>query len=224
MNQKIKNRIPEDELLIADEVVKGFDHQDKSLSFLRLPIIYKCMRDGISQGRILEAGCGPGILGLTLLEKCRSNNISLVGIDGSEGMVEQSRRNAKERNLEMCTEYCAANLVTIPYPDNSFDGIISNGSLHHWVDPIRVFFELVRVLKQSGKIFINDLRRDSHAIPRTLLFPLLSQWQKKHFILSQNASYTVDECKNMLTSASLTGWTITTTIMEFEIRGTLRKI
>ena len=47
----------------------------------------------------------------------------------------------------------------IPYPDNSFDVVISTNVLHHVADPVAMLHELERVLVPEGMLYIADIRR-----------------------------------------------------------------
>jgi ubiquinone/menaquinone biosynthesis C-methylase UbiE len=51
----------------------------------------------------------------------------------------------------------------MPFEDDSFDFVVSSGSLHHWEQPAQIFKEIHRVLKPGCRALIADLRADAPA-------------------------------------------------------------
>lgn len=96
--------------------------------------------------RILDAGCGVG-------EDCKyveQKGFEAIGIDLSEGMLKIAREkypNGKFKTMDM---------TNITYPDNSFDGIISNCSLFHIPSELlpQTLESFKRVLKPNGKLLL----------------------------------------------------------------------
>ena len=119
------------------------------------------IRSGITRGHALEIGPGPGYLGLEWL-KCTLGT-TLTGLDISPDMVALARRNAEAYGLASRVEYRLGDGSRLPFDDDRFDAVFSNGSLHEWADPRATFDEIWRVLKPGGRVFISDLRRDMFA-------------------------------------------------------------
>jgi ubiquinone/menaquinone biosynthesis C-methylase UbiE len=87
----------------------------------------------------------------------------------------------------------------MPFQDDSFDLIVSSGSLHHWDKPARIFNEIHRVLKPSGSALIVDLRGDApkeriDEMARTIDSKVM-RWGLKH---SFAEGYTAQEMENIL--------------------------
>lgn len=53
-----------------------------------------------------------------------------------------------------------ADANALPFDDETFDRVVSTGSLHHWKDPIPALSEIHRVLKVDGYALIYDLVRE----------------------------------------------------------------
>ena len=53
-------------------------------------------------------------------------------------------------------EFLVMDAKALAFPDNSFDMIISTGSLHHWKEPVRVLNEIHRCLKPGAAAWIYD--------------------------------------------------------------------
>ena len=97
--------------------------------------------------RVLDVGCGTGALPAELLKK--HSNLELHGIDPSGAMLEVARRKCgsgvvlKEGNAE-----------ELPYPDHTFDLLVSVSAFHFFVDHGKAVSEIRRVLQPSGRFVI----------------------------------------------------------------------
>lgn len=118
-------------------------------------LLDQLIKGRITQGnKILDAGCGIG----RNSEYFIKNNFDISGIDSNEEAI----RNAKEQislwNAHFDLDcFFVANLLEIPFPNNSFDFIISSAVLHFSKDRAqfkKLFEELVRVLSPGGILFI----------------------------------------------------------------------
>ena len=177
---------------------------------------------GITNGFALEIGSGPGYLGLEWLKKTAST--VLMAVEISPEMTKIAERNAREYGLEGRVKYVKGDAYQIPFDDNTFDGVFSNGSLHEWSQPIRVFDEVYRVLKPRAKYFISDMRRDMN--PSVRWFMKLTVKPKEirpGFVSSINASYTIDEIRSILDQSNLKESVVAKTFMGFEITGVKSK-
>ena len=102
--------------------------------------------------RVLDIGCGNGALLKKLSEKY-PGGFEGSGVDASEKMIGQAvRRCSGHASLS----FQKINGPFLPFPDNSFDCILSLLSFRYldW-DPM--LKEILRVLKPGGEIFIVDM-------------------------------------------------------------------
>jgi|SRR5215510_3522087 len=97
------------------------------------------------QARVLDLGCGAGHVSFHAAPHVRE----VVAYDLSADMLEVVARAAAERGL--------ANIVMqqgvaerLPFPDASFDHVLSRYSAHHWRDFDASLREVRRVLKPAG--------------------------------------------------------------------------
>jgi len=151
----------------------------------------------VQQGRILEIGPGPGYVAIEIARLLPQ--VEVVGLDISRTMVEIATHNAEEAGVANKVTFRLGDAAQMPFPAQSFDFVVSTGSLHHWRGPVRVFDEIYRVLKSGGEAFIGDLRRDA---PKELRNEMakeagswLTRWGIKH---SFNEAYTRDELLSLL--------------------------
>lgn len=157
---------------------------------------------GIDHGLALEIGPGPGYLGLEWLKKTVGTRLKAVEI--SQNMIETARKNAAEYGFLHRVEYRCGTAEDIPFEDETFDAVFTNGSLHEWSKPERAFDEIYRVLKQNGKYVITDLRRDIN--PVVSLFLKLSvkpPEMKQGLKTSIAAAYTRKEIEKMIAGTQL---------------------
>ncbi len=147
---------------------------------------------GIEQGLALEVGPGPGYLGLEWLKSTQATN--LKGLEISPDMIAIAERNAKEYRLEGRVQYIKGDAQEMPFNDNTFGAVFTNGSLHEWSDPASVFNEIHRVLRPSGKYCISDLRRDMNPLVKWFMKAVTKPKEIKPYLISSiNAAYTIQE-------------------------------
>ncbi|MBK1670434.1 SAM-dependent methyltransferase [Rhodovibrio sodomensis] len=94
--------------------------------------------------RILDLGCGDG----RLTQEAAAGGARLTGVDLSPQLVAAARG----RGLDVQVADAAA----LPYPDASFDAVLSNAALHWMTEPEPVLGEVARVLKPGGR-FVGEL-------------------------------------------------------------------
>ena len=173
---------------------------------------------GVTYGLALEIGPGPGYLGLEWLKKTEST--MLLAVEISPEMTKIAERNAREYGLEGRVKYVKGDAHQIPFEDNTFDGVFTNGSLHEWSQPIRVFDEVYRVLKPGAKYFISDMRRDMNPFVKQFMKLMVKPKEiRPGFVSSINASYTTDEIRSVLDQSNLKESVVAKTFMGLEITG-----
>lgn len=176
------------------------------------------LKAGIRQGLALEVGPGPGYLGLEWLEKTEGTNLKALEI--SPEMIMIADKNAKEYGLKARVEYVEGNALEMPFDDNMFNGVFTNGSLHEWAQPEKVFNEVNRVLKPGGKYCISDLRRDMNPLVKWFMKTMTKPKEIRPGLISSiNASYTSVEIESILGKSKLKGYQISKVIMGLVIIG-----
>jgi SAM-dependent methyltransferase len=101
---------------------------------------------------VLDAGCGTGTYLFPIADRLKEKGGRIVGMDLSEGMLEQLReRAAAYENVELVQGDLQK---TLPFPDESFDIVMANFVVYH-VDHIpHSIRELKRVLKKGGLLLL----------------------------------------------------------------------
>jgi len=117
--------------------------------------IYDLVCETVASGKILDVGCGTGLCAIQI---AKNDRYDVAGIDNSAEMIKMCQKNAKKEGVTV--DFRVATASQLPFEDDEFDMIVSNGSLHHWEKPVDAFNEMYRVLKPGGSVFINDLCKD----------------------------------------------------------------
>jgi SAM-dependent methyltransferase len=101
------------------------------------------------RGRVLDVGCGTGLLATRLADA----GYEVTGVDPSEGMLEILAAQTSE------VDAVSGSATSLPFPDDSFDVVLSVAVMHHIADAADVrqtLFEMVRVAKPSGRVLVWD--------------------------------------------------------------------
>lgn len=100
--------------------------------------------------QVLDVGCGTGSLALLAKRRVGASG-SVDGLDPSPQMLE--RAAAKARRAGVVLTLTQGAVQAMPYPDASFDVVLSTFMLHHVPGPARraMAHEIRRVLKPDGR-------------------------------------------------------------------------
>jgi ubiquinone/menaquinone biosynthesis C-methylase UbiE len=124
---------------------------------------------------------------------------TLTGCEISREMINMAEKNARDYGYSSRARYVEGNCMQMPFPDESFDAVFSNGSLHEWEDPAMVFSEIHRVLKTGGRFCVTDMRRDVSFLLKWIIYASTKPKEiRPGFLSSLNAAYTVSEISEIL--------------------------
>lgn len=120
---------------------------------------YLGLEQAMPGARFLDVGCGTG--NRSMLAAKYFDVGEFVGLDGSRASLEVATKVAEEEGFYRFTPV-EASLFEIPFPDASFDVVVSWGVLHHTARPWDGFAEMVRVCKPGGYLAIFLYNRWNH--------------------------------------------------------------
>jgi ubiquinone/menaquinone biosynthesis C-methylase UbiE len=103
--------------------------------------------------RVLDAGCGTGTLTLAMLRNLQVP-VKLTALDlSASSMATAKKYVSKQKHREQNVEFMQGNILSLPFPDESFDLIVTSGVLEY-VPLDEGFGELARVITPGG-YFLN---------------------------------------------------------------------
>ena len=122
--------------------------------------------------RVMDLGCGTGKL--AIMAKQAQPNAEVVGLDADPEMLKMAYAKNNQEKLDVKFEVGFTN--NLPYPDASFDRVLSSIMIHHLKTPDKekTAREIYRVLKAGGQLHVIDFGK-----PRTLYGKLLGPFLHK---------------------------------------------
>lgn len=111
------------------------------------------------QAAVLDMGCGAGHASFIAAVKVKS----VVAYDLSEQMLNVVSQAAATRGITNITP-CQGYAEALPFPDETFDVVISRYSAHHWHDVGLALREVRRVLKPNGRVIFMDIQSPGHPV------------------------------------------------------------
>jgi|OpeIllAssembly_1097287.scaffolds.fasta_scaffold48506_2 SAM-dependent methyltransferase len=117
---------------------------------------------------VLDVGCGAGF-DLIVASRMVGQNGKVCGIDLTPQMADKAKDKLRQYGVQNY-DVQVAGAESIPYSDNTFDVVISNGALN--LSPLKEksFREIYRVLRPNGRLQFADilLKEDCGAACSTL--------------------------------------------------------
>lgn len=103
--------------------------------------------DDLHGRRVLDLGCGYGGRTVYYAETCDPKHV--VGVEIDPRMVTRCREFADARGRDD-VEFALARAEDLPFPDGSFDVVLSYDVLEHVDDPRTALIEIARILSDEG--------------------------------------------------------------------------
>lgn len=98
--------------------------------------------------RILDIGCGDGVLLDSLTKKATNINLDIYGIDSSAEAIEIARKKNNQGSFSL------GNVYELPFAADYFDMVISSDVIEHVNNAAKMLAEAKRVLKKNGLIVL----------------------------------------------------------------------
>jgi demethylmenaquinone methyltransferase/2-methoxy-6-polyprenyl-1,4-benzoquinol methylase len=146
-------------------IVGRYDLMNRLMTFGRDRAWRRATVDAVApraEGRALDLGCGTGDLALEL---ARAGVATTVGLDPVPEMLAAARRKLDDQDARIA--WVEGDALELPFPDGSFDCVVSAFVMRNVADLPRALTEQHRVLQTGGRIGILELT--------PLTFPVIAQ-------------------------------------------------
>ena len=151
----------------------------------RLDVIFgRLLSDSDLRGRtVLDAGCGGGHFSAAACQR----GAAVTSLDVGGNLLAQVARRCESRRI-------VGSILELPFPDGSFDIVLSTEVVEHTTDPLRGLREVVRVVRPGGRVVITTPGRLWQPVVRAASALRLRPYQGyENFVWPRVARRTVEE-------------------------------
>lgn len=121
-------------------------------------------RSPVAQKKVIDVGCGGGILAESLAQR----GALVTGIDMGEAPLAVARLHALESGVELTYEQITAEDKAVQMPDE-FDVVTCMEMLEHVPDPSSVVRACAQLVKDGGDVYFSTINRN----PKAYAFAIL---------------------------------------------------
>jgi SAM-dependent methyltransferase len=100
-----------------------------------------------SDDRVLDVGCGTGVLARVAADRVAEES-RVTGLDLNDGMLAVARR------LRPQIDWRQGDATKLPFPDETYDVVMSQFALMYFPDRSAAIREMVRVLRPDGRLAV----------------------------------------------------------------------
>ncbi|MBR79592.1 MAG: hypothetical protein CMA88_02260 [Euryarchaeota archaeon] len=135
------------------ETIPVYDRINRFATLGQVARWRRIVRDMLPEGRVLEVGCGPGSFAEDVVGR------DLVCLDPIPEMLNSAEERVNRSRFsrgEAAATFVEGTAESLPFEDNSFDGVCSLFSFRDWYDKKAGLDEALRVLRPGAPIIIVD--------------------------------------------------------------------
>lgn len=141
-----------------DNIAPAYDFMNRAMTF-GIDKLWrrKAVRliENYRPARILDVASGTGDLAIMLARRIPS--VSVLGVDLSEGMLDIGRKKVAEAGLEQRVSFEAADCLSLPFRDDSFDCVSVAYGVRNFQNLLAGYREMYRVLRPGGMLCVIEL-------------------------------------------------------------------
>lgn len=130
-------------------------------------------RAGLAGKRVLDVGCGGGILSQSMAHR----GAEVTGIDMGAAPLDVARQHAQESGVAICYQHCTVEDFARQHPA-SFDVVTCMEMLEHVPDPASVVAACSQLVRPGGHAFFSTLNRT----PKSYAFAILGAEYLLHLL------------------------------------------
>lgn len=126
-------------------------YQDKACFRDRFKLFISGVKENVPpQGRILDFGCGPGVISTAL----GATGYEVLGVDGSSGMLQQARATATRMNLAN-VRFEQVDATQFEPPSGAFDAVVASSVIEYLPDDLGLLGKLAQSLRPGGLLLLS---------------------------------------------------------------------
>jgi len=161
------------------------------------PIIADAAGIGLGDS-VLDVACGTGVLACAALDRVGPRG-TVVGLDPNADMLSVARRNS------MRVEWREGRAESLPFPDGSFDAVVSQFGLMFFDDRPAALREMMRVLRPGGRMAVAVCDAVDHSPGYAALANLLQQLFGKRTADAFRAPFVLGDPERLLSICGAAG-------------------
>lgn len=112
---------------------------------------------GQQKGRLIDIGCGPGVMTKELLKK----DFSVYNIDISPLMIERAKQGLSAHKYKNRVFFEVSNIEDMNFKDSYFDVVLCIGVIEYLGDRHSAMVKISKILKKGGTIIISFPNKSS---------------------------------------------------------------
>ena len=116
--------------------------------------------------RILDIGCG---IGGPALEMTSTFGATVTGIDLEAPLIARATEDVRTRGLDDRCKFQTVSIGPLPFPDESFDIVVSSGAITQTSDKTALFAEILRVLEPGGYLSCYEWMRSDKEYSKDMI-------------------------------------------------------
>lgn len=102
--------------------------------------------------RVLDVGCGTGIVARQVVSRLRDNS-AVTGLDLSQNMLAIAQAAASREGVTV--DWREGSAEQLPFTDSSFEVVLSQFALMFFADKHAALAEMRRVVSEDGRVFVS---------------------------------------------------------------------
>lgn len=130
---------------LSEMMATSYDKLISKFNFLFTNVIQKTKKILNNNHKVLEIGCGTGIISLGIADQVNS----VIAIDISPKMIEVAKQKAERLRIKN-VRFEIADGYSLQYENDMFDVVVLSNILHIVKEPNTLLFEAYRLLKPKG--------------------------------------------------------------------------
>ncbi|MFL6579792.1 MAG: class I SAM-dependent methyltransferase [Burkholderiales bacterium] len=152
----------------ADRIVDQFTRQAVPFSTAKTIADRKALQllidvtHAAAEDTVLDVACGGGNVVCAFAPVVSH----ATGIDMTPAMLEHAQATAKRQGLTNVS-WDLGEATALPYADASFSIVVTRFSFHHFIEPLSVLKEMMRVCAPGGSVLVADMHTSTDAAKAT---------------------------------------------------------